>query len=918
MSTEPDEDCSFYDAAEYLLSGGVQDQGTSEPFSQAITGKGSFGARQAARRSARWSDLATLLSRNKVVYPSLTAVHDFRILWIDPGQDDEPLRCKLVPAHLPSGKDIDSIEYKALSYWWGEDTDDKQESIEVIFPIKSVYNLINSLAGENKFKIGSNLLAALQRIRQPDRGVSCWIDAICINQEDEEERSYQVSRMDEIYSAASEVVVWLGKGESHEEEEETFKHLENMLNLKALDQMIDGKNANEYVKNWMLIVKLMRKEWFSRRWVIQELALARKATVYFGSAKLDWQPFAQAVALFIKKFDRIRPKLTDALIKDIFIKSHPDVHPLGANVLVDLTTNLFRKSQDGRILQKRLTLEALVSTLLPYEAKDPRDIIFALLPIAKDTYRPDNATMKDSDTRLSNHMGDVVEAHTYPRRQDLEQKGAVKVVDATSRVTLINRGSLQRSTVAEGKSTSKFLRINKSELSDYGLFLVLAEEEPLVFKGTQAGPSSVEANVDVDNVSARETQSGDGTKDVDLRVSMKTKYSDERIWPLYEKTLLDVYTDFISYCISNSHSLDVLCRNWVPSPKQQSRRERYEDLKNDVFGEHREKLPSWLPSIEKSSHGNPKQAKDGRRNADSLAGIPNNQNRSYYYASADLLPQVNFGQGEGEGTRIVGAGPQKSKDLVPYSPSDAEVVTTASNSTPKKNQEQIDPTRSKKHVNPGTGSNATAKVSSSKYNGILSVKGIKVGIIEICALKASSAMIHETAFEMFGWNRDERKFKHFEEFWRTIVADRGPGGIPVPAWYTQACLESLTYYESHVGMFEVSDLVAWQACPSIMAEFLERVKAVIWGRKFIEMRDENPSTSHMYFGLAPGEAQKGDIICVLFGCSVPVVLRDSGNGYHEFIGECYIHGIMDGEIVPRRGGAGVNPEVPNSAFFHLR
>ncbi|ERF72376.1 hypothetical protein EPUS_07538 [Endocarpon pusillum Z07020] len=694
MSTESDEDCNFYDAAEYLLSGGGQDQGTSKPLSQVNKGKGSFGERQAARRSGRWSDVAELLSSKKVGYHypyfSLTAEQDFRILWIDPGQDDEPLRCKLVPAHLPSGRDMASIDYKALSYWWGEDTDDKQESIEVIFPIKTVSNFIGNSADEITFKIGSNLLAALQRIRQPDKGVSCWIDAICINQEDKEERSYQVSRMDEIYSAASEVVIWLGKGASHKEEEETFKHLENMLNLKALDQMIDRKNANEYMRKWALIVKMMRKEWFSRRWVIQELALARKATVYFGSAKLDWQPFAQAVALF----DRIRQGLPGAYL-DI-----RDVRRQGATVLVDLTTNLFRKSQDGRILQRRWTLEALVSTLLPFESKDPRDIIFALLSIAKDTYRPNNATMKDSDVRLSNHMGDIFEAQTYPRLRDLKQEEAVKVFDTTSRVALVNSGSLQISTVAE----------------------VLAEEEPLMFEGTQAGPLSVEARVDVDNIRAREPRSGYGTKYVGLGVSMKTNYLDERIWPLYEKTILDVYTNFISYCISSSHSLDVLCRNWVPPQKYWSQRERYEDLKNDVSGEHREKLPSWLPSIEKSSHGN----------LTSLVGIPNTQSRSYYFASADLLPQVNFGLGEGEGV--------KSSAI-----------------------------------------HRDSEVSSSKYNGILSVKGIKVGTIEICTLEAFAGMIHETAFEMFGWNRDEKKLKHFEEFWRTLVADRGPGGIPVPA-----------------------------------------------------------------------------------------------------------------------------------------
>jgi hypothetical protein len=45
-------------------------------------------------------------------------------------------------------------------------------------------------------------------------------------------------------------------------------------------------------------------------------------------------------------------------------------------------------------------------------------------------------------------------------------------------------------------------------------------------------------------------------------------------------------------------------------------------------------------------------------------------------------------------------------------------------------------------------------------------------------------------------------------------------------------------------------------------------------------------------------AQQGDLVCVLFGCSVPVVLRrlDEDNSY-TFIGECYLHGFMDGEAI---------------------
>ena len=76
------------------------------------------------------------------------------------------------------------------------------------------------------------------------------------------------------------------------------------------------------------------------------------------------------------------------------------------------------------------------------------------------------------------------------------------------------------------------------------------------------------------------------------------------------------------------------------------------------------------------------------------------------------------------------------------------------------------------------------------------------------------------------------------------------------------------------------------------------------------------------FGLAPHDSRAGDIVCVLFGCSVPVVLRkheDSGVDHYKFIGECYIHGIMDGEAVEGFSGrrAQGNPPIPGSTYFHL-
>jgi len=56
-------------------------------------------------------------------------------------------------------------------------------------------------------------------------------------------------------------------------------------------------------------------------------------------------------------------------------------------------------------------------------------------------------------------------------------------------------------------------------------------------------------------------------------------------------------------------------------------------------------------------------------------------------------------------------------------------------------------------------------------------------------------------------------------------------------------------------------------------------------------------TTGGYLGRVPRGSEVGDKICILFGGSIPFVLQDAGDGYFTFIGECYIHGIMDGEAL---------------------
>ena len=133
-----------------------------------------------------------------------------------------------------------------------------------------------------------------------------------------------------------------------------------------------------------------------------------------------------------------------------------------------------------------------------------------------------------------------------------------------------------------------------------------------------------------------------------------------------------------------------------------------------------------------------------------------------------------------------------------------------------------------------------------------------------------------------------------EPFWRTLVADRGPNGSNVPSWYRRAFLHCLTDRTVNGDINTKALIKACEADSTLVVDFLQRVQSVIWNRKFLVSRDNK------WIGLAPMAAQEDDVICILYGCSVPVVLREQkagGSTFWQFVGECYVHGMMDGDAM---------------------
>lgn len=149
------------------------------------------------------------------------------------------------------------IQYEALSWRWGDEA-------------KGPYSIMIKQGGVlYKKRVSETLGLALKYLRF-ERERILWIDAICINQEDHDERSSQVAMMSLVYTGARQVCVWIG--EDDEESTMAIRFIREEINaLKNFDRLCTDK---QHAKKWQALLVLMQRAWFSRRWVVQEIALA--------------------------------------------------------------------------------------------------------------------------------------------------------------------------------------------------------------------------------------------------------------------------------------------------------------------------------------------------------------------------------------------------------------------------------------------------------------------------------------------------------------------------------------------------------------------------------------------------------------------------------------------------------------------
>lgn len=273
---------------------------------------------------------------------------EIRVLSILPDLDNQQVRCTL--NHFPCTSTAAYPPFVALSYCWGDPDD--------TLPI---------LVNDSVAFITKNLEFALRELRKR-RCIGLWVDAICINQRDKDERGHQVLKMRDIYKNALETVVWLGP--SHLAASHALVHLEVLATRKPRDvfeRAVQELKSMRYHKlfhfpEWDALRVLMGLEYWERTWIIQEIVLSRSVSIIWGEKTIDFQTL-EAGMLSLRE---LKPKVG-------FCPGYQEIMSL-LRVCID-----WRREKENSMDLIRVLCYSIWS-----RATDPRDKIFGVLGLCRD------------------------------------------------------------------------------------------------------------------------------------------------------------------------------------------------------------------------------------------------------------------------------------------------------------------------------------------------------------------------------------------------------------------------------------------------------------------------------------------------------------------------------------------------------
>lgn len=270
---------------------------------------------------------------------------EVRLLRLLAGSQADGINCELYTTSLSNPDD-----YEALSYVWGSASNPR--------PITIKGNVVS---------VTKNLETALRHIRYPDRPRTLWVDAVCINQQNIQERNHQVRSMGDIYSTASQVLVWLGPSGENE-----FKAID-MIERHAADSELHWP-AEENDVSFIRLFVFLNNEWWSRIWTVQEAVLARRIIYQCGHRELPDSVMLSMSHNFRKHTTSVRC----CTVKQghFLVSAHADL-ATAMNRVQDLD-NFQEQARKGN-----LPFDEVASQFRTRNATDPRDKVYGLLGISQ-------------------------------------------------------------------------------------------------------------------------------------------------------------------------------------------------------------------------------------------------------------------------------------------------------------------------------------------------------------------------------------------------------------------------------------------------------------------------------------------------------------------------------------------------------
>ncbi|RKF56433.1 Heterokaryon incompatibility protein 6, OR allele, partial [Erysiphe neolycopersici] len=287
-----------------------------------------------------------------ITYPPLSS-HQIRILTLHPGQCESPIVTTI------QNHDLNTVDesYEALSYVWGDQT--RKVTIQ---------------CNDAELRITKSLYEALRQLRYQDRRRFLWVDAICINQDDLDERGQQVSLMKNIFPMASKVLVWLGEADEKTE-----------LAIKAIDKWAtfnrqyrcnsDATRFSKFEERFAFkpgyrdtlqaVGALTSRPWFDRCWTFQEILLSSQAEINVGKFRITWDCFYHALEAF-----PMHLLADDVLNFNALFMCHGKAKTKNS------------KSNDSDSIPVSRNLSRVLQITRNFTATDPRDKFFSVLSIA--------------------------------------------------------------------------------------------------------------------------------------------------------------------------------------------------------------------------------------------------------------------------------------------------------------------------------------------------------------------------------------------------------------------------------------------------------------------------------------------------------------------------------------------------------